>query len=64
MSAQDNHGEHDEARAEQLTGGSIRQTPWHLVMTLATVMVLPVIVVFVLVQRRFVEGVAASGVKG
>ncbi len=52
------------ARADQLTGGSIGQSPWHLVMTLATVMVLPVIVVFALVQRRFVEGVAATGVKG
>lgn len=51
------------ARAEQLTGGSIGQQPWHLVMTLATVMVLPVIVLFVFVQRRFVEGVA-GGVKG
>lgn len=52
------------ARAEQLTGGSIGQQPWHLVMTLATVMVLPVIAVFVVVQRRFIEGVAAGGVKG
>lgn len=52
------------ARAEQLTGGNIGQTPWHLVMTLATVMVLPVIVLFALIQRRFVEGVAATGVKG
>jgi len=52
------------ARAEQLTGANIGQTPWHLVMTLATIMVLPVIVIFVFVQRRFVEGVAAAGVKG
>jgi ABC-type glycerol-3-phosphate transport system permease component len=52
------------ARAEQLTGGSVGQTPWHLVMTLATVMVLPVIVLFAVAQRRFVEGVAATGVKG
>lgn len=52
------------ARAEQLTGSDIGQTPWHLVMTLATVMVLPVIVLFAFVQRRFVEGVAATGVKG
>lgn len=52
------------ARAEQLTGGNIGQTPWHLVMTLATIMVAPVIVVFAIVQRRFVEGVAATGVKG
>ena len=52
------------ARAEQLTGGNAGQVPWHLVMTLATVMVAPVIVLFMFAQRRFVEGVAASGVKG
>jgi multiple sugar transport system permease protein len=52
------------ARAEQLTGGNAGQVPWHLVMTLATVMVLPVIVLFAFAQRRFVEGVASSGVKG
>ncbi len=52
------------ARAEQLTGVNIGQTPWHLVMTLATIMVVPVIVLFVFVQRRFIDGVAAAGVKG
>lgn len=52
------------ARAEQLTGGSAGQVPWHLVMALAAVMVLPVIALFAVAQRRFVEGVAASGVKG
>jgi ABC-type glycerol-3-phosphate transport system permease component len=52
------------ARAEQLTGGSAGQVPWHLVMALATVMVLPVIILFMAAQRRFVEGVAATGVKG
>ncbi|MBS0664152.1 MAG: carbohydrate ABC transporter permease [Verrucomicrobia bacterium] len=52
------------ARAEQLTGGSFGQVPWHLVMALAAVMVAPVVLVFVLVQRRFVESVASSGVKG
>ena len=52
------------ARADQLSGDSAGQVPWHLGMTLATVMVLPVIVLFAIVQRRFVEGVAATGVKG
>jgi ABC-type glycerol-3-phosphate transport system permease component len=52
------------ARAEQLAGGTIGQVPWHLVMVLATIMVVPVVVLFAFVQRRFVEGVAASGVKG
>jgi len=51
------------ARAEQLTGGNFGQQPWHLVMTLATIMVLPIILLFVFVQRRFVEGVA-GGIKG
>lgn len=52
------------ARAEQLTGGSSGSVPWHLVMALATIMVLPVVVLFAFAQRRFVEGVAGSGVKG
>ncbi len=52
------------ARAEQLTGGNAGQVPWHLVMTLAMVMVAPVILLFAFAQRRFVEGVASSGVKG
>lgn len=52
------------ARAEQLTGGSAGQVPWHLVMALAAIMVVPVIALFAVAQRRFVEGVAASGVKG
>ncbi|MEZ5276298.1 MAG: carbohydrate ABC transporter permease [Opitutaceae bacterium] len=52
------------ARAEQLTGGSAGQVPWQLVMALAAIMVLPVIILFVVAQRRFVEGVASTGVKG
>lgn len=52
------------ARAEMLTGGAAGQVPWHLVMTLATVMTIPILVVFLVVQRRFVEGLAAGSVKG
>lgn len=52
------------ARADQLTGGSAGLVPWHLVMALATIMVLPIIVLFAVAQRRFVEGAAATGVKG
>ena len=51
-------------RAQQIANSSTDQGPWQLVMTLATVMVLPLIILFALVQRRFVESVAASGVKG
>ena len=52
------------ARSEQIAGGSFDQAPWHLVMTLATVMIVPLVILFAFVQRRFVAGVAASGVKG
>ncbi|MGI8550301.1 MAG: carbohydrate ABC transporter permease [Dehalococcoidia bacterium] len=37
---------------------------WHLLMAGATITVLPVIVVFVFVQRQFIEGIARSGLKG
>jgi multiple sugar transport system permease protein len=44
--------------------GQARGSPWHLVMAVSTVMMLPVVVVFFLAQRRFIEGIATSGIKG
>jgi multiple sugar transport system permease protein len=43
--------------------GQARGSPWHLVMAVSTVMMIPVVVVFFLAQKRFIEGIAASGVK-
>jgi multiple sugar transport system permease protein len=40
------------------------QTPWNLLMAASTLMVLPVIALFMLTQRTFVKGVAADGLKG
>jgi ABC-type glycerol-3-phosphate transport system permease component len=40
-----------------------RGSPWHLVMAVSTVMMLPVVVIFFLAQRRFIQGIAASGIK-
>jgi len=37
---------------------------WADLMAFATMMVLPVIIVFVIFQRQFVQGVATSGLKG
>ncbi len=37
---------------------------WHLLMAGATITVLPVIVIFLFVQRQFIEGIARSGLKG
>ena len=43
--------------------GVARGSPWQLVMAVSTVMMLPVVIVFFLAQRRFIEGIAASGIK-
>jgi multiple sugar transport system permease protein len=39
-------------------------TQYHLVMAAATLSVLPVILLYLLAQRQFTEGVASSGIKG
>lgn len=38
-------------------------TPWNLLMAASTMVVAPLLVVFLLAQRTFIEGVAAEGVK-
>lgn len=38
-------------------------TPWNLLMAASTLVVLPLLAVFILAQRTFVEGIAAEGVK-
>ncbi|HEY8725820.1 MAG TPA: carbohydrate ABC transporter permease, partial [Gaiellaceae bacterium] len=43
---------------------TIYQTFWPQLMAASVVAILPVLVLFVLFQRYFVAGVAASGVKG
>ncbi len=40
-----------------------RGNPWQLVMAVSTVMMLPVVVIFFLAQRRFIEGIATTGIK-
>ena len=39
-------------------------TPWNEVMAAATMVVLPVLILFLIAQRVFVGGVVASGRKG
>ena len=43
--------------------GRAQGSPWHLVMAVSTVMMVPVIVVFFLAQKRFIEGIATTGIK-
>lgn len=44
--------------------GQAQGTPWHLVMAVSCVMMLPIVIVFFLAQKRFIEGIAATGLKG
>ncbi|MGH2533009.1 MAG: carbohydrate ABC transporter permease [Thermomicrobiales bacterium] len=39
-------------------------TQWHLLMAASTVMILPVVVLFFVLQRYFVRGVVLTGIKG
>ncbi len=39
-------------------------TPWHLVMALAVVSVLPILIIFILGQKHYVRGIVTSGLKG
>ncbi|MBM7566656.1 carbohydrate ABC transporter permease [Paenibacillus sacheonensis] len=40
------------------------QTQWNLMMASTTIMVLPLLVLFVFTQRYFIEGIVSTGVKG
>jgi ABC-type glycerol-3-phosphate transport system permease component len=46
------------------TAGRAQGSPWHLVMAVSTVMMIPIVVMFFLAQKRFIEGIATSGIKG
>jgi multiple sugar transport system permease protein len=46
----------------QLTGGEAPR--WHYMMAMSTLMALPIIVLFFLAQRQFIEGIQLGGVKG
>jgi ABC-type glycerol-3-phosphate transport system permease component len=46
------------------TSGRAQGSPWHLVMAVSTVMMVPIVILFFVAQRRFIEGIATSGVKG
>ena len=39
-------------------------TPWNLLMAASTIMVAPVLLLFLLAQRSFIEGISTSGTKG
>jgi multiple sugar transport system permease protein len=46
------------------TSGRAQGSPWQLVMAVSTVMMVPIVILFFIAQKRFIEGIATSGVKG
>lgn len=38
--------------------------PWNLIMAVSTVMMIPIVVIFFLAQKRFIEGMSLTGLKG
>ena len=43
---------------------SIMRTRWDLLMAASTAMIVPVLLLFFLAQRYFIEGIVLSGLKG
>ena len=39
-------------------------TPWHLLMAASVLVVTPVLILFFLAQKTFIEGIATTGLKG
>ncbi len=39
-------------------------TPWHTLMAASTLVILPVLILFFLAQKTFIEGIATTGMKG
>ncbi len=39
-------------------------TPWHLIMAMAVVSVLPILIIFIVGQKYYVQGIVTSGLKG
>lgn len=48
----------------QLYQSKAGNTPWNLLMAASTLVVLPVVLLFLLTQRQLVEGIASEGIKG
>jgi multiple sugar transport system permease protein len=45
-------------------GQFVEKLAWPYLMAASTVTILPIIIVFFVAQRTFIEGIAISGIKG
>lgn len=51
-------------RAMQVSGAASGRTNWHYMMAIATLAMIPNIVLFFLAQKQFMEGITLTGMKG
>lgn len=51
-------------RAAQVSGASLSQTNWHYMMVVATLAMVPNVILFFMAQKQFLEGVTLTGIKG
>jgi len=57
-------GSYREDRADAQDNGLKARVPWNLLMAASTVMVIPMILMFLLGQRYFIKGTSLSGFGG
>jgi multiple sugar transport system permease protein len=51
-------------RAMQLSSASLSQTNWHYMMGIATLAMIPNVVIFFFAQKQFLQGITLTGLKG
>jgi len=51
-------------RAAQVSGAASGRTNWHYMMVIATLAMIPNVVLFFLAQKQFMEGITLTGLKG
>jgi ABC-type glycerol-3-phosphate transport system permease component len=51
-------------RAAQISGSSLSPTNWHYMMVIATLAMIPNVLLFFFAQRQFLQGITLTGLKG
>jgi ABC-type glycerol-3-phosphate transport system permease component len=51
-------------RATQISGAASGRTNWHYMMAIATLAMIPNVILFFLAQKQFMEGITLTGLKG
>ena len=51
-------------RATQISGAAASNTNWHYMMVIATLAMIPNVIIFFFAQKQFLEGITLTGLKG